>query len=172
MNSLKAIWTSFKGTVKGFDTSRQLAVGVACGLVIGLIPKDSLLPYAIALIAILSRGNLLSMGVSGLVFSGLSPALDSVSHRLGIWLLTLDPLQSTWSALYQLPVVPWTRLENSVVTGSLLLGLISCVPIYLISFQFFERFGTPLAQRLLRNRVAIWLIGRPAANPAPNPQES
>ena len=168
MKPLTAIWNSFKSTVKGFDTSRQLALGVAFGLVIGLIPKDSLLPYAIALIAILSRGNLLSMGVSALVFSWLSPALDAASHQLGLWTLTVEGLESTWAWLYQLPIVPWTRLENTVVMGSLLLGLISCVPIYLVSFQFFEKFGSLIVKKLMANRVVNWLIG----SPAPTPQES
>jgi uncharacterized protein (TIGR03546 family) len=168
MNALNTIWSSFKGTIRGFDTSRQLALGVALGLLIGLLPKDSLLPYLIGLIAILSRANLLSLGVSGLCFSFLSPVLDPASHQLGHWLLTFSPLQSTWGWLYQLPVVPWTRFDNTVVTGSLLMGLMLCLPAYLLSFQFFERFGATLAKILMNSRLVTWLIG----SPEPNPQKS
>ena len=168
MNALKSIWNSFKGTVKGFDTSRQLALGVAIGLMIGLIPKDSLLPYAIALVGILSRANLLSLGLSAVVFSWASPLIDPVLHRLGHWALTYDSLQSTWTWLYQIPVIPWTRFDNTVVMGALLAGLALCIPVHFISRMLFEKFGSLIAKALLNTRLATWLIG----DPAPNPQKS
>lgn len=168
MNFFKAGWNSFKGTVKGFDSSHQLALGVAFGLLIGLVPKDSLIPYVIALVAILTRANLLSLGVAGLAFSWLSPLLDSISHRLGQWALTHDSLESTWTTLYQLPMIPWTRFDNTVVMGSLLLGMILCVPSYFASRHLFEKFGSRIAQKLLRTPIAAWLIG----SPPPNPQKS
>lgn len=168
MNALKRIWTSFKGTVKGFDTSRQLALGVAIGMIIGLIPKDSLLPYAMLLIGILSRANLLSLGLSAVFFSWISPLLDPILHRLGHWALTYDPFQATWSWLYQVPLMPWTRFDNTVVMGALLGGLALSIPVHFISRLLFEKFGSLIAKALLNTRLANWLIG----DPAPNPQKS
>jgi uncharacterized protein (TIGR03546 family) len=168
MNFLKEIWNSFKRTVKGFDTPRQLALGVTFGMLIGLVPKDSLFPYALGIIAMLSTGNLLCVAVSAVAFSWLSPMLDPVSHQMGAWVLTFDPFESTWAALYQMPFVPWTRFDNTVVTGSLLLGLMLTVPVYSISFRCFEKFGSPIFKAVSSSRAARWLIG----NPAPNPQKS
>ena len=161
MNFLNEIWNSFKRTVKGFDTPRQLALGVTFGMLIGLVPKDSLFPYALGVIALLSTGNLFCLAISAYAYSWLSPFLDPVSHRIGAWTLTFDPFEATWSALYQLPIVPWTRFDNTVVTGSLLLGLLLTVPVYAISFQCFEKFGSPIFSYVSNSRVAKWLIGSP-----------
>ena len=67
MDAIQQSWSSFKGTVRGFDTPHQLGLGLAFGIAVGLIPKDSLLPYAIGFIAILSTANLLCFGIGVIV---------------------------------------------------------------------------------------------------------
>lgn len=159
MNFLNETWLKFKGTVRGFDTPRQLAMGVAFGMMIGLIPKDSLLPYAIGLIALLSHSNLLCVGISGFVFTKLSPSLDIASHPLGTWVLNLELLEPGLSWLYSWPVLPWMRLENTVVTGSFALGLLLSIPVFVISNLFFHRFGSTVFNYLAQTRVVCWLVG-------------
>ena len=159
MKFLNTTWTSFRSTVKGFDTPHQLALGVALGMVIGMIPKDSILPYAIGLIALLTTANILSMAVSAHVFSGISPLLDPISHPIGEKILTFEPLQPTLTMLFQIPVVPWTRFENTVVTGSLFLGLLLTIPIYFIAIYCFKKFGSTIYFYFSRTRAARWLVG-------------
>lgn len=162
MNVVNESWTKFKGTVQGFDSARQLAAGVALGMMIGLIPKDSLLPYAIALIALLSHANLLCVGVSAFVFTKLSPSLDIASHPLGSWLLNLNALESSLNWIHQWPIVPWLRLDNTVVTGSFLMGILLTIPVYAISHLLFKRFGSTVFSYLIRTRVARWFVGQPS----------
>lgn len=130
MNYLGEIWKAFRSTVRGFDTPHQLALGLSLGVWVGLLPKDSLIPYVLGAIAILTPGNLLCFGLGCLLGSLASPALDGITHPLGHAVLTYQPMQTTWEWLFQLPVVPWTRFENTVVTGNLVLGLIAALPIY------------------------------------------
>lgn len=170
MKFLNDIWDAFASSVKGFDSPRQLALGLTLGLIIGLVPKDSLIPYVVLIFALLTNANLLLLIVAGLTSSLISPLLDPISHGLGMWVLTFDPLESFWVWCCQLPVVPWTRLENTVVMGSLTLGLLVAIPIYIIGFQFFQRFGEPFFNLIFQNRLARWFIGSPAH--APNLQES
>ena len=168
MKLLKEIWNSFRSTLRGFDSPRQLALGITFGMLIGLVPKDSLVPYALGIIAMLSTSNLLCLALSAVAFSWISPILDPVSHQLGAWILTFGPFESSWSALYQLPIVPWTRFDNTVVTGSILLGLLLTIPTYTVSFRCVERFGSPVFKFLSNSRAARWLIG----HSVPNPQKS
>ena len=166
MTFVNETWKAFRATVKGFDSSHQLAVGIAFGMIIGLIPKDSLIPYAIAAIALLTNANLLSLIVSAFVLSQLSPLFDPITHPIGAWVLTFDPLESVWISLYEIPVVPWTRIENTVVMGSLVLGLLFAVPTYALSFYFFEKFGSSISKLVFNNRVSRWIVGStpPPAN--------
>ncbi len=130
MDAIQQSWTSFKGTVRGFDTPHQLGLGLAFGVAVGLIPKDSLLPYAIGVIAILSTANLLCFGIGVVVAHVASPTLDHLTHEIGSWFLTFRPLEPIWATLSEFPLVAWTRFNNSVVMGTLILGILLAVPIY------------------------------------------
>jgi hypothetical protein len=48
---------------------------------------------------------------------------------------------------WQLPFVPWTDINNTVVLGSLLIGLAALLPIFLLTYPVFHWFapkGTPI----------------------------
>ncbi len=159
MTIFRQIWEAFVTSVKGFDSPRQLALGLTLGMMIGLIPKDSLLPFGIGLFALLTNANLLTLLVSGLVFSSVGPLADPISHPLGHWVLTYAPFEPAWIWLCQVPVVPWTRFTNTVVMGSLVLGVASSIPVYALSAQLFHNYGNALLSLVFNNRVAKWLIG-------------
>ena len=158
---LNQVWAAFASSVKGFDSPSQLAIGLTFGMVIGMIPKDSLFPYTILVVALLTNANLLTLILSTITFSWISPLLDPLTHKIGLWVLTFDPFEAFWVQCYQLPIVPWTRLENTVVMGSLALGLLVALPVFAISYQLFERFGESIFNLVLENRLARWLLGAP-----------
>ena len=45
-----------------------------------------------------------------------------------------EALKPLWTCLYSLPVVPWTKFNNTVVLGNLVLGLLLYAPVY-FAFQ-------------------------------------
>ena len=147
MDAIQQSWSSFKGTVRGFDTPHQLGLGLAFGIAVGLIPKDSLLPYAIGFIAILSTANLLCFGIGVIVAHVVSPALDHLTHVIGSWFLTFSPLEPIWAPLSEFPLVAWTRFNNSVVMGTLILGILLAVPIYTMT-------------RVVSRSASRWFVSR------------
>ena len=164
MNFLAELWQAFLASVKGFDTPKQLALGVSLGLVFGLLPKNSLLPYLIGTFALLTNANLLTLIASGLFFSWIGPVADPLTHRIGGWVLTVEWLEPVWEWLYQIPLMPWTRFENTVVMGSLILGLLASFPVYSLSKQFFSAYGDTFFSFIFRNRISRWLVGSPSPN--------
>ena len=157
-------WQSMRTSVRGFDTSRQLAMGVAIGMMIGLVPKDSVFVYLFALVLLLSTSNLLTGLISTFCFSWIAPLLDPITNSIGHFFLTIEGLGQAFARLNEIPLIPWTRFENTVVTGSVLLGLILLLPTYAISKQIFERYGKSLAKAFLRSSIGRWLAGVPAQN--------
>ena len=152
--------TIFRARIRGVDSPHRLALGIAFGLMIGLIPKDSLLPYAFVVLFLLTAANLLCGIVAGVAISFAETYLDPLTHAIGMWALNLEPLQSTWQWLYTLPVVGWTRFENSVVMGSLLVGLMLFLPVYWLSLKFFKSHHETLQRHLVNNPLANWLLDR------------
>ncbi len=136
------------------DTPRQLALGFTIGMIIGLVPKGNLTAVALSMLLLGTRVNL-AMGLLGTVgFSWLAGWTDPLADRIGQGLLTHEPLQPLLAWLYDLPLAPWTALDNTVVFGSLMLGIWLFLPVYHFSFLAFQKLQPQLAEYLKRYRVA------------------
>jgi len=140
------------------DSARRMGLGVALGMMIGLIPKDSMFTYLIFLVLMISTGNLLCAFVSGFAFNWIGLTLDSFTHKLGGLILTNPQLESAWTWLYGLPLMPWTRFNNTVVMGSLVVALALFVPTFVASHWFFRGWGGAIQKRLQRNGLYRWLV--------------
>jgi uncharacterized protein (TIGR03546 family) len=136
---------------------KKLAWAVALGFVIGLVPKDNLTAALLMALLCTLRVNLAAGAASAFFFSWLGLLTDPVAHRLGNWLLTTPSLESFWTALYYSPVVPWTAFNNTVVLGSLLLGLALLYPVRLAAEPLAVRFLPPLHARLNKWQATRWL---------------
>jgi len=140
-------------------TSRQLALGFAMGLVIGLVPKGNLTAVLLMTILCASKVNLGAGMLTAFSCSWLGPIVDPVTHRIGLALLTSRPLQPLWTTLSDLPLALWFRFNNTVVLGSLVLGLVLFYPAYRLSKPLFARYAPQIGDRLQRFRVVQVLWG-------------
>ena len=110
------------------DSARQLAWGVALGLLAGLVPKGNLTSFVLITVMFSCRINLAVGVLCTVAFSWFGLMLDPLSHALGKSVLTAEALQPLWKWLFNLPIVPWTSLHNTVVMGSLIIGLALVYP--------------------------------------------
>jgi uncharacterized protein (TIGR03546 family) len=128
----------YYGFLKTHDSPRQLALGLAFGVVLGLTPKGNLLALLVGMLLFSFRVNLQMGMLTGLGVSFIAALFDPVTERIGYGLLTAPPLRSTWTALYNLPLVPWTGFNNTVVLGSFVLGWMLFYPAYRVSLPVFQ----------------------------------
>ena len=139
------------------DSSRRLALGVALGFLIGVIPKSSLLVWILGIVLMISTANLLTALVAGISASWMVVYLDAFTHRLGAIVLTDARLEPTWAQLYELPIVPWTLFNNTIVMGSLVTGLALFLPIYILSDSFFRTWGNAFSRSCFRRFGHTWI---------------
>jgi uncharacterized protein (TIGR03546 family) len=141
-------------------SARHLAVGAALGMLVGLAPKDNLTAVLLGMLVLAVRNNLAAAALSALVFSTISPLVDPLAHALGHTVLTIGALQGLYARVFDLPLIPWTGLNNTVVVGSLLIGLLLFYPVYRVVKYAVQRYQPSLAARLEKYRV--WQILRGA----------
>ena len=133
---------------------QQLALGFSMGMVIGLVPKENLIAVILLFILAGSKVNLCSASLSTILFSWLSLLIDPLSHLLGREVLLAPSLQNFWQSVYELPLAPWTDFNNTIVMGSLVLGLFLFYPVYYFSKPLFEKY-TPLVSERLKK---YWIV--------------
>lgn len=118
----------------------QISAGLALGVLCGLLPKFSLLFCVVAVLCCGLPIHLPLAAVSCFIFAFAAGPLTQAAGRTGLWSLTNPSLIDMWSSLDGLPWLPWFGLNNSVVHGSLLLGLGIALPVFFLT--------KPLAVRL------------------------
>ncbi len=131
--------------------AHEIAWGVAFGLLLGLTPGNFVLKFIVLFLALLFEVNYAASIVSAAVFGLFAYLLDPVFHALGWFLLVeVKSLEPMWTMLYNIPVVPWTRFNNTVALGSLVISLVILYPVYRLSLAGINYYRTVLAERIKR----------------------
>lgn len=146
-------------TLTDASSSRQIALGFAFGVIIGLVPKGNLI--AVGLMTVLYAANVnLAAGMMGaFLFSWAGLVLDPYTDRIGHWLLTHQSLTPHWTYLYNLPGMPWTAFNNTVVLGSLALGLVLFYPVYRTCIPIANWMVPRMRSKLEKYRIVRVLWG-------------
>ncbi|MBN1852983.1 MAG: TIGR03546 family protein [Pirellulales bacterium] len=141
------------------DSPRQLALGLVLGMVIGLLPKGNLTVLILGSVLFATRVNLGIGLAAAAVFSWFGLALDPFAHKLGWIVLTYQPLRGIYARLYDLPLVAWSDLNNTVVAGQLILGAYLAYPAYCISLPIFKWIHPRVVSSIRKYRMTRILFG-------------
>jgi uncharacterized protein (TIGR03546 family) len=139
------------------QSTALVAASITYGMILGFVPKDNLLAVALGCMLLAWRFNLTVGTTSAAIFSGIAAMFDAVAEPLGRAVLTHPQLVDLWTWLYQVPLMPWTRFNNTVVMGSLLLALGLATPTYLTVHYFLARFRPVVKQWIADNGWRQWL---------------
>jgi len=129
------------------QTPAQIAGGFVLGMLLGITPFWSLINVILLLILILVNVNLSATILAYALFSAVVYLADPLFHTLGFWLLAdVNMLHPVWVVLYNAPVIPYTRFNNTVYLGSFLVGLLLSIPVYAgvktFVIQYREKYET------------------------------
>jgi uncharacterized protein (TIGR03546 family) len=158
MNPLRLVKDLFASLHGGSDP-RHLAAGFALGAALGLIPKGNLFAVVFLLLFFALRLNKGLALLSAVFFTPLGYAVDGLAHRIGLALLKAPALSGVWTALYDLPIVPLTRFNNTVVLGNLVLGLVLFFPLYFFFLRFVAWYNATWAARVEQLKIVQALKG-------------
>jgi uncharacterized protein (TIGR03546 family) len=124
--------------------TNQIAAGIAAGFVLGMTPTLSLQSLLIFTCLFFFRIQIGAAFLTAFFFSFVAYILDPIFHIVGTWVLESPSLKSTWIVLYNMPIVPMTRFNNTIVMGS---GIVS-----LVLFPFVFVFGR---SAVVRYRITV-----------------
>jgi uncharacterized protein (TIGR03546 family) len=147
--------------IKGFiqvlrsgQTPRQIAGGFALGATVGLMPFFTLQGLILWLVILVLDVNLSATLLAVTLFALIAYIIDPLFHALGYFLLVDSSfLHAFWTSLYNAPIAPLTRFNNTVVLGSLVAGLLFFVPIYFAMQRFVVAYRTHLHTRVEKLKI-------------------
>ena len=130
----------------------QVAFGAAMGVFLGLVPGFLMKCVIFVFIMFLSVNVGAAFILSG-IFALVGLLTDPVSGKIGYMVLNAGFLVPFWTYLYNLPIVAFTKFNNTVVMGNIILSAILFVPVFFSSKKFILYY-----RKNWREKVAKWRI--------------
>jgi uncharacterized protein (TIGR03546 family) len=110
---------------------------------VGLMPIMTLQGLFLWLVIFVLNVNLTAVFLSATIFTLVAFLLDPAFHALGyFFLVDIQSLHGLWTSLYNAPIAPLTRFNNTVALGSFISGFILFIPIYLAMKRFVVVYRT------------------------------
>lgn len=134
-------------------TPGQVAMGMALGLCLGLSPLLSLHNLVVVAIAFLTTVSIPGFMLGWAIAVPLGFALDPLFDRVGMALLLDDRLAPVFAWVVNTPVVAWSRLNNSIVAGSLAVWLAVLLPAFFLFRVLVARYRVHVYARLEQLRL-------------------
>ena len=144
----------FINILRAGQTPAQVAGGFALGSILGLSPMLTLQGALIWLILLSLNVNFSAAGVAITLFSLFAYLLDPLFHWLGYQIhVNAGALKGIWTWLYNAPIAPLTRFNNTVVMGSFAAALVLFVPVYVGMKRFVVAYRTHIHARLEKWKI-------------------
>lgn len=120
---LKQIFSFFK-LLHSETGNNQLAWGVALGFILGMTPALSLQSLLVFFCLFFFRVQIGAAFLAAFFFKFMAFLLDPLFDRVGAWALELPSLHGLYTDLYNMPIIPFTRFNNTIVMGAGIVAII------------------------------------------------
>lgn len=110
----------------------QLAAGLALGVFLGFAPFFSLQTLLVFVCVFFFRVQLGAAFLSAFFFKFIAYILDPVADPIGRWALEVEFLRPFYVHIYNMPIIPFTQFNNSIVMGSLIISILLTPPLFFI----------------------------------------
>ena len=132
---------------------RQIAGAVILACLFGLTPLWTLHNLIVLLLVLVLRVNLCIFLIAWGFFTVLAFALDPLFDLLGHAVLTAEPLRSMWAALYATDLGKLSAFNNSVVMGSLCVGLLLAPVLWFATIYLVRNYRVHMLEWVRRKRI-------------------
>ena len=136
------------------DSPNKLSIALTIGFIAGLIPFNIIITTLLFLILFIGPINFSAGLFAYLIIRLFAGLIDPISHSLGYYLLVdIHALKPFWTMLYNAPIIPLTKFNNTLVLGSLTLGIILS-PIFFILLKLgIVKYRTSLQEKVKKSKL-------------------
>ena len=125
----------------------SLSLGCVCGFILGMTPTLSLQSLLVFMILFLFRIQIGAALVTAFFFKFIAFLLDPAFDVVGQWALEIPSMQGLYTTLFNMPIVPFTRFNNSIVMGSAIITILLSPLVYLISAFMIKKYRVVVVER-------------------------
>lgn len=131
----------------------QIAAGIAAGFVLGMTPMLSIQSLLVFLCIFFFRIQAGAAFLAAFFFAFAGWLLDPVFHSVGSAVLEMDGLHGLFTTMYNVPLLPLTRFNNSIVMGSAVITIALSPFVFFISRSLILKYRVTVVARFKQTKL-------------------
>jgi uncharacterized protein (TIGR03546 family) len=112
------------------EKKTQVAAGFSWGVLLALLPAGNVFWVTLFFVSLFFKHNQGAKLIVTALLKLAMPLVYPLTDRLGWSLLHFNELQPLFTMLYNMPFVPFTRFNNTLVAGGLAAGIVLWIPVF------------------------------------------
>ena len=144
------------GLVKLLNSDKgtnQIASGIACGLILGLTPALSLQSLLVFVCLFFFRIQMGAAFLAAFFFAIPAYLLDPYLHQVGVMVLEQPGLRPVFTDLYNMPIIPFTRFNNSVVMGSGIVAILLAPVVFVVTKILIQKYREKVVSKFEKSKA-------------------
>jgi len=137
----------------------QIAAGIAWGVLLGLIPGGSFLWVVLFLGSFFFSHHHWSKIFAMTIVKLLSPLFIYFIDAIGWEILNYEAFQPFFTTLYNMPFVPFTRFNNTLIMGGLAGGIVLWLPAFIVFMALIPLYRNHIAP-IIRNSKLVKTVAK------------
>jgi uncharacterized protein (TIGR03546 family) len=133
--------------------TNQIAWGVAAGFVLGMSPALSIQTLFILILILIFRIQAGAAFLAAFFFKFIAYLLDPVSASIGESVLEMPALRGLFTTMYNMPLVPLTRFNNSIVMGSGVMAILLMPVVFVAAKILVVKYREKIVQRFQNTKM-------------------
>ncbi|HXH75520.1 MAG TPA: TIGR03546 family protein [Bacteriovoracaceae bacterium] len=131
----------------------SLAAGMTCGFILGMTPVLSLHSLLVFLILFFFRIQIGAALAMAFFFKFIAYLMDPLFHSVGSHVLQMESLEPFFTQLFNMPIIPFTRFNNSIVMGSAVITFALSPFVFILSTMFIKKYREVVVARFKTTKL-------------------
>lgn len=153
---LKKIITLLKA-INSNSHPGEIAHAVCLSAIIGFMPKNNALWYILTVLFLFMRINKAAFILLSVIFSFTASFADPFLDKIGYQILTIPQIEPFLSTFLNIPFMAFTKINNTIVMGSLAFTLVLYIPLYWLMRAFIKLWRATLAPAIRKTKLIKFL---------------
>jgi uncharacterized protein (TIGR03546 family) len=133
----------------------QIAAGFSWGVLLGLVPAGNFFWIVLFVVSFFFKHHHASKALVLVIIKLLAGPISPLMDALGWEILHIEGLQPLFITLYNMPFVPLTRFNNTLVAGGLVGGLALWLPVFFLIFALVPLYRNKAAPKIRNSKLMI-----------------
>ena len=131
----------------------EIAAGIAWGVLLGLVPAGNFFWVVLFLVSFFFNVHHgIKLGFFALV-KVIAPAFAMAIDSLGWTILHIEQLKPLFTSMYNMPFVPFTKFNNTLVAGGLAAGVILWLPVFFGMLPLITLYRNTVGPKIRKSAV-------------------